>query len=179
MLVERRFGWVLIVALTACAEPGVAGPPPIELDGACEFGATPCVDGAYCHDTRCDTARGTCEAIPDSCSADPDPRCGCDGEVHENACAAAMAGVPIGGGGCTAPAGMFGCGDRFCAIATEYCEWILGGGKDEQRCLPLNCPAGSSGCACLATEPCPADDFFATHLCSADEGSTSLVCVRP
>jgi hypothetical protein len=166
------------VALSTCAEPG---PPPIELDRECEFGGTPCVDGAYCYDTRCNNDRGTCVAMPDSCSAEPDPRCGCDGEVYENACAAAMAGVPIGYGDCTAPAGMFMCGDEFCAIDTEYCEVVVGGGQsDAWRCVSLECPAGSSGCECIDPEPCPKDDLFFSQTCfMPDGGGTGVECLRP
>ncbi len=38
---------------------------------------------------------GACKIIPDACTADVMPVCGCDGMTYSNACQAAMAGVSI------------------------------------------------------------------------------------
>ena len=40
-------------------------------------------------------ATGTCAPIPESCTADDDPACGCNGTTYENACSAHRAGVTV------------------------------------------------------------------------------------
>ena len=55
-----------------------------------------CAGGEYCHrpDDRCDWG-GVCEVVPQACTTQYDPVCGCDGVVHSNACAAAGAGTSL------------------------------------------------------------------------------------
>ena len=87
-----------------------------------------CGDGEFCNfpiEAQCGAAdqTGTCEVIPEFCTEQFDPVCGCDGETYGNACIAASAGVSVvsegecGSTGGTVCGGLLGaqCGDgEFC-----------------------------------------------------------------
>ena len=64
------------------------------------LGGITCPRGEYCNyplSARCGITDqgGTCAPIPDGCTAQYDPVCGCDGETHSNACMAAAKGVAV------------------------------------------------------------------------------------
>ncbi|MCO6438041.1 MAG: serine protease [Phycisphaerae bacterium] len=59
-----------------------------------------CEEGEYCHyevDALCGAAdqTGACEVIPDVCTEEFAPVCGCDDRTYANACFAAAAGVSV------------------------------------------------------------------------------------
>ncbi len=182
----RRCAALLAAVLSACGEPEPSGPPPAGLGERCELGVMPCVEGALCdvvnYPPLCDDV-GVCIAMPASCEAPPDPRCGCDEQLYESACAAAMAGTAVGDAYlCTAPAGTFACGDQFCERETQYCEYRVGGGQTtEWGCFALDCPAGKTGCACIADPtPCSEVNTYFHQLCfTTDDGDPLLECLRP
>lgn len=69
----------------------------------------PCPDKQYCSfapEARCGAAdmSGTCAKIPEVCTQQFDPVCGCNDKTYGNACAAAQAGVSIASkGACATP----------------------------------------------------------------------------
>jgi len=62
-------------------------------------------------------ASGVCTPRPDGCTDEVDPTCGCDGQIHSNACEARAAGADVSLlGGCTPPANTYACGASFCNV---------------------------------------------------------------
>ncbi len=138
-----------------------------------------CGAGEYCdwNANSCGEGRGdvgTCKPLPDACDAEYAPVCGCDGEVHSNACTANGGGTDVAAAGeCQAPAGYYACGYRFCDQETSYCQVSYNdvqGEPDFYQCLPLPEACGKEMvCGCLEGEPC-----FEFE-CS-DEGGLTLYC---
>src|SRR6185312_11588349 len=102
---------------------------------------------------------GLCTPVPTDCDTIAAPACGCDQKAYVNGCYANMAGTDIDAlGGCTPPAGMFGCGFDFCEIGAQYCEVdpsSAPGMPATFRCkqAPQGCDEAPT-CACIAALPC-------------------------
>ena len=83
-----------------------------------------CGEGEFCSyelDAICGAAdqMGTCAKMPEVCTAQYDPVCGCDGNTYGNACSAASAGIAISSLGecavaCGGRAGDTCAADQFC-----------------------------------------------------------------
>ncbi|MET0390948.1 MAG: Kazal-type serine protease inhibitor family protein [Polyangiales bacterium] len=59
-----------------------------------------CSNGDYCSyaaDANCGRAdaTGTCATVPDFCTLERNPVCGCDGQTYGNPCTAAAAGISV------------------------------------------------------------------------------------
>lgn len=88
------------------------------------FAGFQCGDGEYCSFGEGDfcgaaDAMGTCARMPEACTAQFDPVCGCDGLTHGNACEAANAGTSVVHSGacetaCGGRAGNTCSDDQFC-----------------------------------------------------------------
>ena len=142
-------------------------------------GATPCDGFNYCDwdsnscGERWDSA--TCTEIPENCTEEYDPVCACDGQVYDNRCFAAAAGVDqADAGGCEPPDGLFPCGASFCGAGT-YCQVQVSdvvGFPDGFSCLPVPGDCGDTpSCDCLANEPC-----FEFECEAVDGGGLKITC---
>mmetsp|Transcript_10716 Transcript_10716/g.23735 ORF Transcript_10716/g.23735 Transcript_10716/m.23735 type:complete len:260 (-) Transcript_10716:353-1132(-) len=105
-------------------------------DTRCLLGANECTSGEYCAVTegqcmlRIAEIYGKCLPLPEMCTYNMDPVCGCDNETYSNECSAAAAGVNVASVGecngrtsCT----YYGTGDdtcsghQFCSIGEGNC----------------------------------------------------------
>jgi len=81
-----------VVATGACDEP--------QGDVCGGIAALPCVEGWFCKyslEASCGNGdqTGICTPIPEICTANDDPVCGCDGVIYSNACLAEGAGQSL------------------------------------------------------------------------------------
>ena len=113
---------------------GVRGTDPCPSDQYCDF-----PDEAMCGAAD---APGTCRARPDACTEDCPGVCGCDGQFHCNACAAASAGVDVDPDGSCAPADCA----PMDATGQGACRRILGVSWNGSACVSLG------GCECVGTD---------------------------
>jgi len=140
------------------------------------FAGTPCSGDEWCDFGRDDCGgadnTGICKPRPLACDDIFDPVCGCDGEVHPNACDAQAIGVDLDAfGGCKLEPGAFACGPRQCDIASELCHVFgndIAGEPDGFSCEPL--PTGCGSCDCF-------DNVGCNDQCEGDQtGGFTVTC---
>ena len=115
-------------------------------------GGDVCESGSYCNIPEgCgfDDGGGVCEPVPEECSFEHQPVCGCDGRSYHNPCRAAQAGISIASEGKCVNAGALcgGRGNDYSCAPFEYCHHgegnacgRIGGGECRSSTAENDCP---------------------------------------
>lgn len=168
-----------LVAVAACGGGGKCERPPCEIPPHACDADDDCFQTEFCNFERntCGTAsmdRGICAARParDDCPFEGVALvCGCDGQFHENRCAAARAGTDVdNGGGCPLPPGAFACGGEACLRDQQFCVELVRGADDSQfgcESLPEECLRNPT-CACVPS--------FGCSECTEQNGELRMKC---
>lgn len=175
---HSHLGWVALMVVPALlgakgCEIGVVGS---ECGGLSGEG---CGSGEFCDfelEAQCGAADqlGTCREIPDVCTLQFDPVCGCDDQTYPNACAANAAGVSVASEGACEPDGEACGGIQGLACAEgEFCNFApdaLCGAADQTG----TCQTIPQACDLIFDPVCGCDDQTYGNACEAQLAGVSV-----